>query len=176
MGEIDETGLNLHSQIRYELYEKYPAEVLFADVAHPRVGLSPWTMTADQIREVESRSDPSLRGTNVRAVWVTTVYRNAKNVQYGTIPRYQIHLGGLDNADLTSLSTEDLLTAEAWALQWIDDALLFYGLNGPPGAKTSPNYQVDLTNELEQLIRVFGPPDSPARDLLPLPEDIGDVL
>lgn len=175
LSEMEERGLAALSRVQHEIYEHYPADALFADVLHPYVAISPWAMAAGQIREEESRGDPSLRRTNVRALWVTTVFRNAKNVQYRNIPRYQVHHGGLDYADLGELSTEDLLTAEAWALKWIDDALLYYGLNGPPGSVASAHYEVDLSDGLDLVIDAFGEPATKPRELLPIPE-IGPFL
>ena len=173
--EIPETGMSAISKIRYEIYERFPVDELFAEVLHPDAGLGSWVMTAEEIREIESRSDPTLAGTNVRALWATAVFRHAKSVQYNSTPRYRIHLGGLDYADLGAMNTEDLLVAEAWAVEWIDNALLFYGLDGPPGTDGPPNWRVDVTKALEDVVQAYGEPSTRPRRLLPLKE-FPDIL
>lgn len=171
--EISETGLDALSKIKSEIFRLFPVDELFAEVLHPSTGLGTWLLSADEIRELETQSDPEWHGTNVRAQWATTVYRNAKRVQYGSSTRYRIHLGGLDLADLSGMTTEDLLAAEAWAVEWIDNPLVFYGLDGPPGSDGPPHWRVDVSPALDTVIKAYGAPTEPPRELLPL-QDLPD--
>ena len=172
-------GQDLEDRVRYAIYDKYPVEHLLANVLHQDAthAIGNWVMPPEGILELEARSDPELKGTNVRAQWATTVFRIAKNLQYKNIPRFHVHLGGPDYADYSNMSTEDHLVVEAWALKWIDDALLFYGLSGPPNSEggTSPHFEVDVTPALDKVIEAFGRPSTPARELRPTPSSADEL-
>lgn len=167
-------GQDLEDRVRYAIYDKYPVENLLANVLHQDAthAIGNWLMPPEGIKDLEARSDPELQGTNIRAQWSTTVFRIAKNLQYKNIPSFHVHLGGPDYADYSAMATEDHLVLEAWALKWIDDALLFYGLGGPPtsGGGASPHFEVDMTSALNEVIEVFGAPSGQPRQLRPLPE------
>ena len=118
------------------------------------------------VRELESNSDPKLNRANTRGAFAGRIFRNAKHVQYQNSWQRRTYADWLDQMDLSDMTVEELLVAEAWALEYIDDALYQFGLDGPPDSEGSPNYIVDVTEALEKVVKAYGPPKSEARKLL----------
>ena len=167
LGKPDEKGNYLPvSQQNYEVWGKYPIETLLGQIWDHTWG----DRTPSEVIEMEARSDPEMGEGNARGSLAARIFRNAKHVQYGNSPKRRIHTGYLDYLDLSGMTIEQLLVAEAWALQWIDDALLQFGLGGPPGGGGSPNYTIDVSEALERVIGTFGKPETEARQLLPIPK------
>lgn len=156
------------ADIHYGLLAEYPAESLFSDIYFHQdqymFGID--RSSVEDIRAMEQRSDPGTSKANARANTAATIFRNAKNVQYKNVPKYDSHFGGLDYADLTGLTTEQLLAAEAWALRCIDDALFYFGLGGPPHSLGSPHYTIDVSDLFTSVANIFGLPKSRRRQLL----------
>ena len=125
---------------------------------HKRIGYD--------VRELESNSDPEFSEATSRGALAGRIFRNAKHVQYKDSPRRRIYADWLDMLDLSNMTVEELLVAEAWALEYIDDALYQFGLGGPPNSQGSPNYMVDVTEALENVLEAYGLPERKPRALL----------
>ena len=118
------------------------------------------------VRRIEGIKNPEDVRADSHGALASRIFRNAKHVQYQNAPPRKFPNDFLDRLDLSDMTVEELLVAEAWALEHIDDALYQFGLGGPPNSEGSPSYLVDVTEAFERVIKAYGPPKSEARRLI----------
>ena len=118
-----------------------------------------------QVEIEEGQSEEGLREPNTRGALAGRIFRNAKWLQYGGLARRSRYADWLDALDLSKMTVEQHLAAEAWALQYLQDVLDYNGLSGPPGWSDSYPVSLDVTSALENVAAAFQLPKTQRRSL-----------
>lgn len=90
-----------------------------------------------------------------RAEVAVNIFRESKRLQYDNIPRPDLRPLGLD-LDLKGFTLDERLMAEAWAIQYVQDAFLWNGLGSFGEGEWSPHAEVDVTEAVTRVAEVYG--------------------